>query len=994
MIRSLDSYSPYCTPCDISDMMSLDMARVFALFTKKQRPMLIAPALNKCTPSAVPRYESNTSLSMLCGGDLHMWSVLVPLLGCVFASPLLLKAVYVVPVGANVDGLDASVSSFMLDRLPVVGMALATCVLRLLLLLWGMQQTWLCDPWMERVCCALYGWVFHMVVPTVAWSLAAMRFVPSFLDVFLVEYLLLEYLCAAVASFVLSRLNGRTFALYHDDWLRCARVQGGAFHYILFCLCWGMLCLSPLSGIIREWREASMCVLWVALGYAYAYVIDVDVCQYAWVRSLVGNFTSLDGAVVSLDKARETGVESVADMLWLWLYRPVVLGAFVSTLACVVCDTWADRVYVFMVSGLMLLSCVCGLFAWLRLYASVDPSTGSAVGMALVQATCDESDAMKYLARTIVGRLVGPFYRRVLLSLFERTYVHPMDVSDFAVCRQYMRTRVWFALAKTCTRGVGWIHKTYASVVVMFSNAMTVAATFAVSALIVVLVCLLWTKGLLSVRAGLHLIVSDFEFWGGMFCSLLHLINVCVAPNAVLSQESGRAMLNAVQTRDVGALAGFCGADMKKLTGLLFRGDPILFYLLWFAALCACALACAYSLGRMGRRFSGCTIVAVVVVWMLVAVVWVQSDTLQRSLAERLIGLLRWYIEGLKSGVIADQEGLKRAALGKLISADLQDPDQVTDLLSLRHDAGAAVTCTIGRLCSVPGTRLSTGLLAAIIANHSQSVVLPSQYALHCGLPSWNTTMTVESWGDLGCAEHEINKIRWDRVLHRARAAKRTFELIEEYFVDPGHSNVIWTSRHRALVQEVILRQLVERAPLLSIPPAPTADQVLRRIASMDWATAGEILYAGFRSAFEFGSFVKSSASVEYWMNLVNQVEATERDVAQRQGAEAKLLELAAEANLLKLEAEAKLNLEAEANLLKLEAEAKLVNVTGNESASPADTFAPWLEAEPVDEAGLDVPLASCGFEPYAIIQWFRGQKQYCDQARYMTAFEYRRRYG
>ena len=75
--------------------MSFEMARVFARFTKKQRPMLMAPVLNKCTPSAVPRYATNIELSVLCGGDLFLWSVLVPLLGCVFASPLLWKAVYV-----------------------------------------------------------------------------------------------------------------------------------------------------------------------------------------------------------------------------------------------------------------------------------------------------------------------------------------------------------------------------------------------------------------------------------------------------------------------------------------------------------------------------------------------------------------------------------------------------------------------------------------------------------------------------------------------------------------------------------------------------------------------------------------------------------------------------------------------------------------------------------------------------------------------------------
>ena len=728
---------------------------------------------------------------------------------------------------------------------------------------------------------------------------------------------------------------------------------------------------------------------------------------------------------MSLDKARKTGVESVADMLWLWLYRPVVLGAFVSTLACVVCDTWADRFYVFVISGLMLLSCVCGLFAWLRLYASVDPSTGSAAGMALVQDTYDKSDAMKYLSRTIVGRLVGPYYRRVLLSLFERTYLHPADMStDIVVRRQYLCTNVWQTLAETCTCGVGWIHEIYASVVVMFSNAMTLAATFAVSALIVMLVCLLLTKGLLSVRAGLYQIVSDFEFWGGMFCGLLHLINVCVVPNAVLSTDDGLAMLNAVRDRDVSALAGFCGADARKLTGLLFGGNPILFDLMWFAALCACcALVRAYLLGWMGRRFSGWTIVAVVFC-MLVAVAWVQSDTLQRSLMERLIGLLRWYVEGIKSGFIADQEGLKRAALGQLISVDLQDTDQLTDLLSLRHDAGAAVTCAIGRLCSVAGTRLPSGLLAAVIANNTPSVVVASQYALHCGLPSWNTTMTVGSWGDLGCKEHEINQIRWDRAVRRARAAKRTIELIQEYFVDPGHRNVIWTDRHHTLVKEVILQQLVDRTPLLIIPSAPTAGEVLRRIASMDGAMMNKMLYATFRPVIEFGSFVQSTGSLEFWMNLVNQVDAVE---TQRQEAEARL---EAEAKL-KLEAEAKLKLEAEAKL-KLEAEAKLVNasanVTGNESASPAEAFAPWLEAEPVvdpsepvvapsepavdvvdpsepvvapsepavehvDEARPYVPITSCP-DFYAIFKWSRGETQYCDPTRLVSVHEvYRRRY-
>ena len=218
---------------------------------------------------------------------------------------------------------------------------------------------------------------------------------------------------------------------------------------------------------------------------------------------------------------------------------------------------------------------------------------------------------------------------------------------------------------------------------------------------------------------------------------------------------------------------------------------------------------------------------------------------------------MRWYIEGLKAGMIADQEGLKRAALGKLISADLQDPDQETDLLSLRHDADAAVTCAIGRLCSVPGTRLPSGLLAAIIANHSEYAVLPSLCALHCGLPSWNMTMAVTSWGDMRCKEHADNQVRWDRTLRRARAAKRTFELIEEHFVDSEHSNVIWTPRHQALVQEVILRQLVERTPLLSIPAAPTAGQVLRRVASVDLATVGEILFAAVRPAYELGSLVR-----------------------------------------------------------------------------------------------------------------------------------------
>ena len=43
-------------------------------------------------------------------------------------------------------------------------------------------------------------------------------------------------------------------------------------------------------------------------------------------------------------------------------------------------------------------------------------------------------------------------------------------------------------------------------------------------------------------------------------------------------------MLAAVQTRDVGALAEFCGTDAKKLTSLLFGGDPTLFDLMWFTA--------------------------------------------------------------------------------------------------------------------------------------------------------------------------------------------------------------------------------------------------------------------------------------------------------------------------------------------------------------------------------------------------------------------------
>ena len=281
----------------------------------------------------------------------------------------------------------------------------------------------------------------------------------------------------------------------------------------------------------------ALCVLWVALGYAYVYTADAGVCQYAWVRSLVGDFTSLDGAVVSLDKARETGVESVTDMLWLWLYRPAVLGAFVSGLAYVACDTWTDRLYAFAVSGLMLLSCACGLFAWLRLYASPDQSTGSAAGEALIRATYNDSDAMKRLAWTVVGRLVGVVNQRVLLSLFERTYVHPADVStDIVVRRQYLCTSVWRALARTCTRGVGWTHTTYAFVVVTFSNTVTGAATLAVGALIVGLVCLSWTGGLLSVRVGLHRIVSDFELWGGVNCGLLRVVNICVVPDAVLSQ--------------------------------------------------------------------------------------------------------------------------------------------------------------------------------------------------------------------------------------------------------------------------------------------------------------------------------------------------------------------------------------------------------------------------------------------------------------------------
>ena len=112
-----------------------------------------------------------------------------------------------------------------------------------------------------------------------------------------------------------------------------------------------------------------------------------------------------------------------------------------------------------------------------------------------------------------------------------------------------------------------------------------------------------------------------------------------------------------------------------------------------------------------------------------------------------------------------------------------------------------------------------------------------------------------------------------------------------------------------------------------------------------------------------------------------------------------------------RLEAEAALRLEAEA-VLRLEA-AKLVdatrdgptsvNVTGNESAStasaPAETFASWPEvnlSEPVvdrvDEAGPDVPLTSCP-DLYAVFQWFHGQKQHCDPARYMSAYEFRARY-
>ena len=935
--------------------MSLDMARVFSLFTMKRHPMLAAPVLNQCTPPKNPIYATNLRFSVMCGGDLYLWSVLVPLFGCVFASPLLCKVVPIVPiVSAGAAGpVDVSLAS---DRLPAVATAFAVCVLRLLLLLWGMWQPRFCNTWVERVCCALHGWVLHVVIPTFVRSWAATRFVPSFLDVFLVEYLLLECLCAAVASFALSRLNGRTFDVPHANWLGDARVQGGAFHYVLFCLGWSMLCLSPFSGFVLEWREAFMCALWVGLGYACVHTADDDVYQYAWMRSLLGDSVFVDDAKFQSDAACAMGIRSITDLLWLWLYRPVAVAVFMSALAGVVCDKWVDWLYVFAVSCSMPLTCACGLFVLLRLYASADARTGTSAGMQLLRSVPVKTIAMRDLSATGVGYLVGPVHRYVLAGL----------IGD---------TSVGLELWRLCTYSVGRVHKVCVFALVAFSNAVTGVVTLVVSALIVGLVCLPWTGGLASVRGGLYQTVADFEYWGGVTCGLLHVVHACVVPGAVLSQADGRAMLVAAQNHDIGVLAEFCSADAKGLARVLLGGSGILFDCLCVVTWYLFVLKCAWVLCRMGRRFSLLTI-ACVVACMLLAVAWVQSDSLQRSLADRLIGLLRWYVEAIKAGKIADQEGSKRAALGSLISVDLQDSAQEDDLRGLRNDADAAVICAIGRLCSVVGTSMPAGLLGTIVANHSQYAALPGLYALNCGRPTWATAMTAVSLGDLRCGEHTGNQVRWEHALRRARATKRTFELIEQYFVDPGHSNVIWTPHHQTLVMDVIHRQLLDRTPLPTIQDAPTAGQVLLRIASMDWDTVGEILFAAVRPVYVFGSLVQSTTTVEFWMNLVHQMEATEREAAEREATEREAAER-----------EAARRLEAET--------VESANAARDDSGAPVEPIVDPVEPTvgPVAETSPAVPFTSCT-DAYTLFRWLNGETQYCDPARYVWAYELRSRFG